>query len=82
MTKADIKNFAKKIRTESQPIIASALVTGANRISDEMNHAVSGVNQSPTILLSKIAISLRNGAIAAGQEMMVSGVENVKKNRL
>ncbi|SHM73893.1 hypothetical protein [Gracilibacillus kekensis] len=82
MTKEEIKRFARKIRTESQPIISSALVTGATRISDEMNHAVRGVHHSPTILLSRIATSLRNGAIAAGQEMMVSGVENVKKNRI
>ncbi len=81
MSKEDVKKVVKNIQTQSQPILSSALVTGATRISNEMNHAVSGLDQSPAILLGKIVTSLMSGAKAAGQEMMTSGMESIKKNQ-
>lgn len=65
------------------PIIATALITGATRVSNEMNDAVSesvsDENQSPKVLLGKIASTLRSGAIAAGKDMMTNGLESIKK---
>jgi hypothetical protein len=81
MSKDTLKEIVKKIRKQSEPIIATALVKGATQVSNEMNVAVSGVNQSPRILLGKITTILRSGAIAAGQEMMKNGLESIKKNR-
>jgi hypothetical protein len=80
MSKDALKKIVKEIRKQSEPIIATALITGATRVSNEMNVAVSDVNQSPRILLGKIATTLRSGAIAAGQEMMTNGLESIKKN--
>jgi hypothetical protein len=76
-----LKKIVKNIREQSEPIIAAALITAATRVSDEMNVAVSDVNQSPQILLGKIAATLRSGAKAAGQEMITNGLESMKKNR-
>lgn len=81
MSKDAFKNIVKKIWVQSEPIIATALITGATRVSNEMNDAVSDVNQSPRILLRKITTTLRSGAIAAGQDMITNGLESIKKNR-
>jgi hypothetical protein len=79
MSKVDHKKIVKIIRKESDPIFAKALITAATRVGNEMNGAVSDENQSSRILLGKIATTLRSGAIAAGQEMLMSGLESMKK---
>ncbi|USK34640.1 hypothetical protein LIT25_04560 [Bacillus sp. F19] len=78
MSKDAFKKIVKKISEQSKPIITTALITGATRFINEMDVEVSGsdVNQSPRILTT-----LRNGAVAAGQEMMTNGLEGIKKNR-
>ncbi|MGM0877056.1 MAG: hypothetical protein ACQEWV_20495 [Bacillota bacterium] len=81
MSKDALNKIVKKIRKQSEPIIATALINGATRVSNEMNVVVSDVNQSPRILLGKIITILRSGAIATGQEMMKNGLESIKKNR-
>ncbi|MBD1379824.1 hypothetical protein [Metabacillus arenae] len=81
MSKDAFKKIVKNIRKQTEPIIATALINGATRVSNEMNDVVSDGNQSPRILLRKIAITLRSGVIATGQEMITSGVESIKKNR-
>jgi hypothetical protein len=62
-------------------IVATALVNGATRVSNEVNVAVSGVNQSPQILLGKITTILRSEAIAVGQEMMNNGLESISGDK-
>ncbi|QNG59762.1 hypothetical protein [Metabacillus idriensis] len=85
MSKDALKKTVKKIGEQSVPIIATALITGATRVSNEMNDAVSesvsDENQSPKVLLGKIASTLRSGAIAAGKDMMTNGLESIKKNQ-
>lgn len=81
MSENALKKIVKIIWKQSEPIITTALITGATRVSNEMNVAVSDVNQSPRILLGKITTTLRSGAIAAGQEIITNGLESIKKNR-
>jgi hypothetical protein len=79
MSKKDVLiKIVKKIGDQSKPIIATGLIAGANRVINEIDNAASGsgVNQSPRILTT-----LRNGAKAAGQEMMTNGLKSMKKNR-
>lgn len=38
MSKDALKNIVKKIRKQSEPIIATALINGATRVSNEMNY--------------------------------------------
>jgi hypothetical protein len=78
MSKDAVMKIVKKISEQSKPIIATALIAGATRVINEMDNAASGsgLNQSPQILTT-----LRNGAKAAGQEMMTNGLKSMKKNR-
>ncbi|WP_235182780.1 hypothetical protein [Gracilibacillus boraciitolerans] len=46
-----------------------------------MDYAVNGGAQSPKMLLKKLSTTLRNGAIAAGQEAVKSGFASIKKQR-
>lgn len=80
MSKDALKKIVKVIWKQSEPIIATALITGVAKVSNELNDAVSGENQSPRILLGKISTTFKSGAIAAGQEMITNGLESIKKN--
>ncbi|WP_208591996.1 hypothetical protein [Gracilibacillus suaedae] len=81
MAKDTLKKLIKEAREHSEPIVTDALINGATRLSDEMNHVVSDVNQPPRVLLEKMATTLRNSAITTGKEMMTKGVESIQKDR-
>jgi hypothetical protein len=82
MSKKDfLKKKFREVMIKTKPIVTTALITGATSVSKEMKVAVSGVNQSPGTMLGKIPASLKRGAVAAGQEMIKNGLQNINKNQ-
>ncbi|QGH36752.1 hypothetical protein GI584_23035 [Gracilibacillus salitolerans] len=80
MTK-DVIKVIKEAREHSEPFVTDALIRGVTRLSNEMNDVAIDVNQSPRMLLGKMAITLRNGAITTGKEMMTRGLERMQNYR-
>lgn len=74
-----LKRLVMQVREEAQPIIGSALQTGARRVAAHLAEASSNRGNTSDLLLGGIAAALRSGLIAAGHEMMNSGLNRVRQ---
>jgi hypothetical protein len=64
------KKIFKRVMKKSRPIFKAVLRSGADNIGKRLLNAVDDVNQPSDILLEKLIIALKSGALATGQEIV------------
>lgn len=73
-----IKVAIRNVGKESKQILEAALKSGANHIGQQLSAATIDVNQPSDVVLDKLLNALKSGALAAGQEVMMTGLNRVK----
>lgn len=73
-----LKSIAQQLSKESKPLLEAALRSGANSVGKQLLDAARDVNQPSNIFLKKLAAALKNGALAAGQEIVSGGLDRIK----
>jgi hypothetical protein len=75
--KSFIKVAVRNVGLESKQILEAALKSGANHIGKQLTAAEIDVNQPSDVVLDKLLNALKSGALAAGQEVMMAGLNRV-----
>ncbi|WP_314586848.1 hypothetical protein [Paenibacillus terrigena] len=58
--------------------LESALKSGANNIGRQLLDAVNDDNQPADVVLGRIVTALKSGAVATGQEVLRTGLSQLK----
>ncbi|WP_054788158.1 hypothetical protein [Gracilibacillus dipsosauri] len=75
MANDKVKKVIQEAREYSEPIVTDALMKGVTRIRTEMDDVATDEDQSLKMFLRKMAITLRNGAVTSGKEMLSNGLK-------
>ncbi|NOU99725.1 hypothetical protein [Paenibacillus planticolens] len=73
-----MKVMVRNVGKESRLLLETALRSGATNVGKQLLDASIDVNQPSDILFDKVLTALKNGAHAAGQEVMLSGLNRIR----
>ncbi|UOQ83665.1 hypothetical protein [Gracilibacillus salinarum] len=79
MSKETIKAVVQELREQVTPVFVSALNSGANLFTDEINEAVKRNGEFPEKFLSSFPDSFKRSTVVAGRELITKGIEQLEK---